>query len=315
MNLVEIEYDSRGSLTQYSHTSQTADPDVELVTNQPQKSSIRTVLPTETGEGEGSGPTIVDDVRRFRRETKKRTSVHQSESGQRKTSRDFHFQRSMNMFETYLIDEGERCRAFGQLAPYETFLTPTTQQAIQNLSKEKTEVLAKILIHIGSPCLIGGLQALSELHKDQESHMALETTDPLSRAQRFRLIDTLGHTMSRYQLLRRYHILELLKDCNGPEATTCGMVITPADFASLSSKRGNRVNKAIADVTARMMQETFPNMDVNTDEYKTKYRSATNIRRLGQRLHMLETRFGEGVLGLMLDQGLAGTDVGITDKM
>ncbi|KAF3032324.1 hypothetical protein E8E12_002884 [Didymella heteroderae] len=39
------------------------------------------------------------------------------------------------------------------------------------------------------------------------------------------------------------------------------------------------------------------------------------MRRLGQRLHMLEAKFGGGVLGLILDQGLAGTDVGITDKM
>ena len=46
-------------------------------------------------------------------------------------------------------------------------------------------------------------------------------------------------------------------------------------------------------------------------KYNIKYRWLSNIRRLGQ----LETSFGEGVLGLVLDQGLAGTDVGITDAM
>jgi hypothetical protein len=219
------------------------------------------------------------------------------------------------VFEIYLIEQGDKCQAFGQLTPQNTFLTPTIQQAIQNLGKEKTEVLAKILIHIGSPYLIGGIQAILELRKNQGSLMALKTTDALSRAQRFHLIDSPGHTMSRYQLFRRYYILEPFKDCNDPDASTCGVVATPDDFASLSSKRGSRVNKPIADVTTRMTQEIFPNIEVDTDEYKTKYRSATNIRRLGQRLHMLETRFGEGVLGLMLDQGLTGTDVGITDKM
>lgn len=64
-----------------------------------------------------------------------------------------------------------------------------------------------------------------------------------------------------------------------------------------------------------MMRETFPHVKPDTDEYKSKYRWITDIRRLGQRLHILETKFGGGVLGLMLDQGLAGTDVGITDKM
>lgn len=39
------------------------------------------------------------------------------------------------------------------------------------------------------------------------------------------------------------------------------------------------------------------------------------MRPLGMRLHMLEMRFGEGILGLMLDQGPAGTDVGISDTI
>jgi hypothetical protein len=64
-----------------------------------------------------------------------------------------------------------------------------------------------------------------------------------------------------------------------------------------------------------MMEETFPAIDSSTDEYTTKYRWISDIRRLGQRLCMLETRFGKGILGLMLDQGVAGTDIGITDKM
>ncbi|EDU44794.1 hypothetical protein PtrSN002B_010587 [Pyrenophora tritici-repentis] len=91
--------------------------------------------------------------------------------------------------------------------------------------------------------------------------------------------------------------------------------MTPSSPARPPNTRGNPFNRSVADVTARMMQETFPNVESSTDEYTTKYRWISDIRRLGQRLHMLETRFGEGVLGLMLDQGLAGTDVGITDKM
>ncbi|CAN9259486.1 unnamed protein product [Alternaria alternata] len=137
----------------------------------------------------------------------------------------------------------------------------------------------------------------------------------VSRAERIRLIVGLGHTMSRSQLLRRHHVLQLFKDCGGPNTSSREIVMTSFSLTQRSGKRGNPLNRSATELTARMMQETFPAVDPSTDEYTTKYRWISDIRRLEQRLHMLETRFGEGVLGLMLDQGVAGTDTGITDKM
>ncbi|KAI5363468.1 hypothetical protein J4E82_011568 [Alternaria postmessia] len=121
--------------------------------------------------------------------------------------------------------------------------------------------------------------------------------------------------MSRSQLIRRYHVLQLFKDCGGPDTLRREIAVTPSSLTQRSGKRGNPLNRSVADLTARMMQEAFPAVDPGTNEYKTKYRWISDTRRLGQRLHMLEARFGEGVLGLMLDQGVAGTDIGITDKM
>lgn len=102
---------------------------------------------------------------------------------------------------------------------------------------------------------------------------------------------------------------------SGNEAFTYERVKIPADFARSSSKRGNPLSRSIADVTSRMTHDVFPNIDVDKAEFDSKSRLIARIRRLGQRLHMLETRFGEGILGLMLDQGLTGSDVGITDAM
>jgi len=247
--------------------------------------------------------------------TGKRTDIHQGISGQRKKLRGCETQPSVDVIGTYLIEEERKCQAWGHRTPQDTFLTPPIQQAIQNLGKGKTEVLAKILIHIGSPCLIGGLQDILESCKTQERCMAPETMNTFSRAERISLIASLSHTMSLCQLRRRYHVLQLFKDCGGPSTSTWGIAMTPSNPVHPSTKRGNPFNRSVADVTARMIQETFPDVESSTDEYTTKYRWISYLRRLGQRLHMLETRFGEGVLGLMLDQGLAGTDVGITDKM
>ncbi|OWY53982.1 hypothetical protein AALT_g11689 [Alternaria alternata] len=161
----------------------------------------------------------------------------------------------------------------------------------------------------------GGLQDILESCKTQERCTTSEAMCMVSRAERIRVIASLGHTMSRSQLLRRYHILQLFKDCGGPNTSTWEIAVTPSSLTQRSGKRGNPLNRSVADLTERMMEETFPAVDSSTDEYTTKYRWISDIRRLGQRLYMLETRFGKGILGLMLDQGVAGTDIGITDKM
>ncbi|CAN9431027.1 unnamed protein product [Alternaria alternata] len=161
----------------------------------------------------------------------------------------------------------------------------------------------------------GGLQDILDSCKTQEMCMASEAMGMVSRAQRIRLIVSLGHTVSRSQLLRRHHVLQLFKDCGGPDASRREIAVTSSSLTQRSVKRGNPLNRSVADLTARMIQEAFPAVDPGTNEYKTKYRWISDMRRLGQRLHMLEARFGEGVLGLMLDQGVAGTDIGITDKM
>lgn len=247
--------------------------------------------------------------------TEKRTSAHPTQLRRTKKPRECIVYPDVDLLGTYLTEEERKCQDFGHPSPQNTFLTPVVQQAVQALDKGKTEVLAKILIYIGSPCLVGGLQDMLVSRQPEESCLAFRPEHTLSRAERVHLIASLGYAMSRSQLLRRHHVLQLFKECGRLDTSTYGIVMIPLDLAHPSNKRGNPVNRAVAEVTARMMRETFPHVKPDTDEYKSKYRWITDIRRLGQRLHILETKFGGGVLGLILDQGLAGTDVGITDKM
>jgi hypothetical protein len=288
---------------------------VEVVADQLSHDSTQIVSPVLAN---GEAASICDAtgvVCRAPRLIEKRVNGLLAESGRRKKLRACGSFPHVDVIGTYLTEEERKCKDFGHQSPQDTFLTPLIQEAVRNLGKEKTEVLAKIMIQIGSPCLIGGLQDILGSCKAQESCMTLDATGTLSRAERVHLIASLDHAMSHFQLLRRYHVLQLFKDCGGPGTSTWGIAMTPSSSTLPPNKCGNPVNRCIADVTTRMMQETFPNMDISTSEYRTKYRWVSDIRRLGQRLHMLETRFGEGILGLMLDQGLAGTNVGITDKM
>jgi hypothetical protein len=310
-----VENDSQLSSVRHDRSLDDEETNVEVVADQLSHDSTQIESPIVADGEAASTCDTAGVVRQASRPAGKRVSGLQAESRHRKKLRGCETLPHVGMIGKYLTEEERKCQDFGHQIPRDTLLTPPIQQAIQDLSEGKTEVLAKILVHIGSPCLIGGLQDILRSCKVKESCMTLEATGSLSRAKRIHLIASLGHNMSRFQLLRRHHILQLFKDCGGPGALTCVRVMTPFDLTRPPNKRGNPAYRSVADVTTKMMQETFPNIDISTSEYRTKYRWISDIRRLGRRLHMLETRFGEGVLGLMLDQGLAGTDVGITDKM
>ncbi|KAB2100012.1 hypothetical protein AG0111_0g11780 [Alternaria gaisen] len=291
------------------------DVNVESAADYPLDAGVRTAV-SIVSEGEGAAGRC-DTIRAAGqpgKPTGKRGDIDQGESGHRRKLRRHDTPSSVDLFRTYLAEEERKCEAWGTKLRKTLFLPPI-QRAIHNLSKGKTEVMTRILIHIGSPCLIGGLQDILDSCKTQERCMASEAMGMVSRAERIRLIVSLGHTMSRSQLIRRYHVLQLFKDCGGPDTLRWEIAVTPSSLTQRSGKRGNPLNRSVADLTARMMQEAFPAVDPGTNEYKTKYRWISDTRRLGHRLHMLEARFGEGVLGLMLDQGVAGTDIGITDKM
>jgi hypothetical protein len=257
-----------------------------------------------------------DAVAAGRGSRRKRSNVDEPNLLRRKRVRKCDAKSEFEALEAYLAGESQKGESLGHKPLQDTFVTPAIQTAIQNLDGGNTVTLAKILVQIASPSLLVALQETLKASRTPGSCKALSTTATLSSKDRFDLIVKLDRIVSISQLLRRYHILELFKDCAGTTTPIIGTVLTTlSDFASLSGKRGNPANRCIADVTTKMVQDAFPGIAPGTDEYKSKYRLMTYIRRLGQRLHILETRFGRGILGLMMDRGSTDQNVGITDPM
>ncbi|KAH4042539.1 hypothetical protein HBH49_248420 [Parastagonospora nodorum] len=293
----------------------TGELNVDSIEDRSPNNNLQIVRPVANGGDDASWCDTNSTARRPQKPPEKQSRVHWDESGQRKKRRECSTRARVDGSGSHLDEEVRKCQVFGVRPPQDTFLTLDVQEKVQELGKEKTEVLTKILVHIASPCLIGGLQEILESCRTQKRCPALETTSPLSTARRFHLIAVLGQEISHSQFLRRYHVLRLFMDCGGLETSVCEVIMTPANFAGPSNKRGNPVNRSVADVTTKMIAEIFPEIIYQTSEYRAKYRWITDVRRLGKRLHLLETKFGQGVLGLILDQGIAGTDTGITDAM
>jgi hypothetical protein len=219
----------------------------------------------------------------------------------------------------FLCEEDVRCKNHGCPPPHESFFTPAVRAAIRDLCEAEADTLARISVYIASPYLIAVLQGI--LQKSREHHIlpATHVAIQLSRAARFNLIRTLDKHITYFQLLRRYHILELFKDCGGPVTPSgSGFVLTTeSNFEKSRRRPGNPMNLAEAEVTTRMMEEVCPDIGSDSDGYQAMYRIATDLRKLGQRLYVLETTFaGRGILGLMLDTGVTGQlGVGISDNM
>jgi hypothetical protein len=305
----------QNSPTQQGHFFRTEETNIELPMDELPNPSEQIVSTPTFAEEVASARNRVSVAYHSRKPTKKRASVHQAEEEQRTKLQKPNMNSNTHKVWTSSTGEGQRCQYRRPTTPANAFLTPVVQQEIEHPCKVKTALFTKILTNIGSPFLIGGLQDILKWWRTQGSSSMPGTTGAISRAERVRLIDDLDHTKSYFQLLQRHHILELFKDCSNPGTSNLGVLLTSSDFSNPLRRRGNPVNKSVAELTERMMQETYPSVERDTSEYKTKYRWISFLRRLGQRLQLLETRFGKGFLGIMLDQGLNGTDVGITDAM
>ncbi|RAQ98840.1 hypothetical protein DDE82_008855 [Stemphylium lycopersici] len=220
---------------------------------------------------------------------------------------------------TYLCEEAERCKRYGCAPPDQSFFTPAVKATIRDLGEAESNTLTKIWVYIASPYSIVALRELLQNSKERQILPEKHTPVQLSKAERFSLIQRLNKHIAYAQLLRRYHVLELFKDCGGPgtPSGTRYVLTTQSNFGMSRRRPGNPMNLAEAEVTTRMMQEMHPEIRSNSDEYQVLYRVVRDIRKLGRRLYALETTFGgRGILGLMLGPGAAGQPgIGISDKM
>lgn len=205
--------------------------------------------------------------------------------------------------EQHISSERRKYEVLGIECP-EEFLNPLTiERRISSLNAGRYEsMLITSFCAIGSCESLALLQDILRVHRDAVVCKVYATPPELSIVKRIEVIEGLSSKVAYYSLLKRCHILKLFMDsCSFSNYTDDGFVVDTQSSVSTRSQRqsGNPRNHAEAAITENMTREIYPTLQSKSIEFNEKHRYVSNLRRLGRRLHSLETAFGYGVLGLL----------------
>lgn len=224
--------------------------------------------------------------------------------------RGHHYQAPLidDWLNSFLDEENKKCQSHQYPLPFETFFAPPIQTALIGMGAH-AKTLTKFLVHIASAETLVTLRHIVLSYRERPSPILFGTRPGLSEKERFNIIGLLGTEISWCRLLRMYHILELYETCKGTDCAEKLIVTTLASFQGRKRKAGNPFHAAEAEITERMMKSIFPDLLHGTNGYKQKKASLKRVRKLGQRLHILVTEFGSGILGLMLNEDMKGLEI------
>ncbi|KAJ5379600.1 hypothetical protein N7509_012719 [Penicillium cosmopolitanum] len=214
-----------------------------------------------------------------------------------------------------LLKENERCQSRGTKLPSETYFNEDIQA--QCLELQSSETLVLLLFQIADANAFTFLQEAIFASKTTEIDKPRKVSMEMSTGDRFNIMDKLDGDITFNALLKRYHLMELFRNSGGRESGG-SMVIIPV-YADSSFQRpgrkGNPISNACADVTQRMMTETFPSLRPGTREYDSKKVIMKRYRVLASRFQVFVDKFGLAILCFIQPfQGTRGPSWGISDN-
>lgn len=206
-------------------------------------------------------------------------------------------------FKASLLQDAELSQAQGKPLPQETYFKPSIEDKLLNLGKESFCGFCTFLVQVGgTQSLIAFREALEYTRKmGDQPHNRQWIARELPNSERFKIIREIQANATYLQILQWNHILCLFR-CSGRLELCSNAGIIPVSGDGLSSQprtRGNPRNIEVAKIINKMMEENFPELGPGSKDYKGRRREVSELRKLGQRLHMLAQRFGDGVIGLL----------------
>ena len=265
---------------------------------------VPSVIPSEAPSSSTTKPKRPSETERNDKQKIKRV----------KGTQVFHLDPELKEF---LANEKTKCEQQCLPLPEATYFTPEIQEQLMNPEKKLCEALIRLVINIASPHTILALGRMIQRARKDDNFRSCCLRDIIP-SQRLHLIERLEQEAGIIQIMRWYHILEMFRDCGGHETvSSAGYVHYTADALPKSRKTmGNPRNMDGHKVTQALMAEVFPDLKPDTEYYGSQLKRFNRLRRVGKRLHILTKTFGEGILGLILDNTLDGRlDPCVSDVM
>ncbi|RAH80836.1 hypothetical protein BO86DRAFT_432498 [Aspergillus japonicus CBS 114.51] len=202
------------------------------------------------------------------------------------------------VFNGFMEEEAKACFRHGISPPQETYLNPRALRQILELQKSVPKWLNLPMLFL----TFAGPQSIAGLHDNIHGSLGIENPSPAiflaqaSAKQRYCNIEALENLKCHVDLLIYYNTWQLFELCTDQEGTDLGVSYRP-DAGPQGP--GNPINLRRADITRRILQIAYPDLEPSSRSYSLIRQRVTVLRRRGERLKSLHESFGLGIFGLM----------------
>jgi hypothetical protein len=217
-----------------------------------------------------------------------------------------------------IIRDTEKCKAQNLPLPRETYFSPRIEDRVLELNGKVTDSSYIILAQIAGSSSIVALKEALECSRSWPQVQNWRVSDHATRYERFAIIGDLEVREMYCALLKRYHVMELFRNCGGSDGRISTKVVmcTGREILQGSGRLGNPGHIDEANLTDRMMKEVFPSLRPGCKDYDSRRRSMSRLRVLGRRLQMFADRFGNSSLAFMQPCKVSGdSEKPISDHM
>ncbi|KAB8214698.1 hypothetical protein BDV33DRAFT_195859 [Aspergillus novoparasiticus] len=188
-------------------------------------------------------------------------SFERSGENQQKPMRGRH--QVHNPVVSLLEEETMKCQAKSIRTPREWYFSAEVERAIQKAGlKQYDDLLKRLILASGSSLSVLVLKEAMQTWRSRTDQLHLQISTHSSKADTYTNICRIDQTITGLNLFRRYHISYLFKTC-------------------------------------AMMKQVLPGLEPGSPDYKKGYKDVGNLRLLARRFHILQERFGNGILALI----------------
>ncbi|KAL4860680.1 hypothetical protein BDV12DRAFT_208957 [Aspergillus spectabilis] len=213
---------------------------------------------------------------------------------------------------SFVTHEREKCIATNTPLPEVSYFTSETQKQLSKLP----DLATKLILGIANAQSLVILRQAIQSWRSEPDITLLKSGISLSKAARFNIIRSIDRETAFLNIIKRYHILELFKQCGGHETPSCSGFVLVQGKPTTTKKSGNPHNIAETEVTASILREIHPELELASVDYKPTLDSLKYYRQLGRKFHAITTQFGRGILALLPTGDLPGNySIPITNRM